>query len=419
MKIEHSVRWFWLVIFLSSLFISFFNKYVFVLTLLTMLITMFLYSKSIINFLQSDKQINTVVRVLKTNKNSIIVEDKKMNYLVYTKQTFNINDWINLKGEITPIDIVKNSDFIGYYRQYNIVGIVKNPYINIFRKGNNFNNFIHLFIEKHSNTYIDYAKMFLLGNIYYGSDVNEQLKNLNIIHLFVISGFHVNIIQKSIEKMLFNRYIKLKFYKEITLVLLFLYLGFLGFSIPVLRAVLFIFLIYLNKKFFNNKIDKFTLFCICLFFVLSTNQNLIYSLSFVLTFLISFFVQFINLLRIKRKWLKSIVFVLVLSLCSGFINLRINNELSIFWIIVNIFFTPIISFYYIFSIIFWWFSPVMERMYWLLDILIKTFYQLNVYIKISHINLWLIYIMFTLLCIFLFTFFYKNNKPRLYIDRYF
>ncbi len=147
--------------------------------------------------------------------------------------------------------------------------------------------------------------------------------------------------------------------------------------IPAMRAFIFSFLCFVNKKIFNKKFHTLNLlsFTMSIFFFI--NPYVIYSLSFIFTFSISFAIILSNS-SISPKY-KKIKFTIFIWLLSTIFNIYLNKEINFLSWLINIIFTPIISFSYVLTFFFFWMKPILDNYYLLLDILINMFQ----YIKLS------------------------------------
>lgn len=107
------------------------------------------------------------------------------------------------------------------------------------------------------------------------------------------------------------------------------------------------------------------------------NPCVIYSLSFIFTFSISFAIILLNS-STSQKY-KKIKFMIFIWLLSTIFNIYLNKEINFLSWLINIVFTPIISFSYVLTFFFFWMKPILDNYYLLLDILINMFQ----YIKLS------------------------------------
>ena len=151
-----------------------------------------------------------------------------------------------------------------------------------------------------------------------------------------ISGLHIIFLYHIIS------FILLKIFKyyghKIPIVLLFLYISFIGFKISATRAFLFLFLQELNKK-GNVKYTKLDILSISFIIMILFNPYQIYQTGFILTFLVSFILVFLKKKDNENKLFfqyKS-YFIIYFSILPFTINM--TNKISL----LSFFLAPIFS----------------------------------------------------------------------------
>lgn len=124
----------------------------------------------------------------------------------------------------------------------------------------------------------------LFGKVDYDSNILDISKNLGIVHLIVISGFHFNIVFRIFNKL----FSKLKFNLNIYFPLMFIsvYFIFVNFSVSSLRAYLYIILVNLislikinNTSKYNFINEKLFIIYITLLISLLINPFFIFNIS--------------------------------------------------------------------------------------------------------------------------------------------
>ena len=79
--------------------------------------------------------------------------------------------------------------------------------------------------------------------------------------------------------------------------------------IAAMRAFIFSFLCFINKKFFHKKFHTLNLLSITMSIFFFINPYIVYSLSFVFTFLMTFVIVLLNsFANLKYKKIKMIIF---------------------------------------------------------------------------------------------------------------
>jgi len=207
-----------------------------------------------------------------------------------------------------------------------------------------FKNNIYKRIDKITKS-SSYLKTFVLGDkIDIEEDILNTYSNLGILHLFSISGMHLNlfigILLFFLNKVSYNKRIN---YLIISIFLI-IYMLIIGISASILRAIL-MFIVFSINKLYNLKIKKIDLMLIVLIIVIIINPMFIYDLGFKFSYLISFSIILFNkkIKKIKNKILKSL-YVSYLCFSVSFpiciTNFYQVNAISIF---LNIIMIPLVS----------------------------------------------------------------------------
>ena len=158
--------------------------------------------------------------------------------------------------------------------------------------------------------------------------------------------------------------------------------------IAAMRAFIFSFLCFINKKFLHKKFHTLNLLSITMSIFFFINPYIVYSLSFVFTFLMTFVIILLNsFANLKYKKIKMIIFTWIMS---TMFNIYLNNEINFSSWLSNIFFTPIISFSYILTFFFFWLKPTLDNYYLILDIMINMFQFIKLSINLNLDPNWLI-----------------------------
>lgn len=366
------------------------------------------------NYALGDKiEIFSKFRIPKKNKNPKMFDYKK--YLA----TKNIFGYINLY-ENNSIQLVK-----------------KNTNTIYFLKEKTQNK-----IESFFNKNLDYYGSRLLNSIFLGKNYleTEEIdvhKNLGISHILAISGLHINIINIIIIFILLKFNIGKAYGSIISLMVIIIYAYIINFPISIVRALLYISIMTITSvlKLPRNKIN--TLFLtgfIILFFNPYNIYNVGFQFSFISVFSIIIFDKYLKQ-KISSKIGKDIALSSFLYLMILPIQLYYFNELTLNFIIGNIFFVPIyvliivlgflaLIFYFIGNLLLIYkpililinlLTNLLELMYSGIDIIL-----LNT-IKIHSFNIYeiLLYYIIIFLLIFKFRFISKiNYKNKMNILKY-
>jgi competence protein ComEC len=172
-----------------------------------------------------------------------------------------------------------------------------------------------------------------------------KLKDLSILHLFVISGFHINILFSFLSKY------TLKFFKNqiviIALILPYLYL--LNFSIPSLKAFIFLFFDLISRRYFNKAFDRLTILVLVALIITLTNPSSIFSYSFSLSMLASLNLELLSRIKISNKILRYLIINLLMFIGILPVILLINYEFNFMAVLFNMIMSLIVPPLYLLS----------------------------------------------------------------------
>nr|WP_238543394.1 ComEC/Rec2 family competence protein [Metamycoplasma auris] len=230
----------------------------------------------------------------------------------------------------------------------------------------------------------EYLNLIILNKFNRNSLVYQKLSNLNILHLFTISGFHFNLIYLFVNSLLKNKKRLSLLADFIGISLLIIYLVILDFKISATRSILFILLIFINKNIFNSKLENTTLLAICAFIIAAINPYLIFSYSYILSFSITLVILISVLLFRNYNFYWKTIFLLVLAhIYATLITHTFNENYNVFSFFIQLLLIPIISFNYIFSLLFFKLTFLVERTIIILDTFLDLLQDSSVFIKFS------------------------------------
>lgn len=293
--------------------------------------------------------ISAIVTKIKQDKEKTIIDvkhDKKYRITFYKQINVNLGDKVLISGKFnTP---KSNTVFNTFnYRKYllskKIMLVSNEASITIKHKNNNpfysFKTSIKNHIEKYKSK--AYLKAFIMGDTsLIEEDIMSNYKMLGINHLFAISGMHV-----SVFVFLINKLLKKYKAKDIIIILfLLLFLFITDYSESLLRCSTFFIISYLNKVLKLN-IKNIYLILISAFFLLLINPYLIYSIGFLFSVIITFFViASSNLLKDKTYFKKLFIMSLICFLASVPILSFYFYKINLLTIVFNMIFIPFVSY---------------------------------------------------------------------------
>lgn len=293
--------------------------------------------------------ISAIVTKIKQDKEKTIIDvkhGKKYRITFYKQINVNLGDKVLISGKFnTP---KSNTVFNTFnYRKYllskKIILVSNEASITIKHKNKNpfysFKTSIKNHIEKYKSK--AYLKAFIMGDTsLIEEDIMSNYKMLGINHLFAISGMHV-----SVFVFLINKLLKKYKAKDIIIILfLLLFLFITDYSESLLRCSTFFIISYLNKVLKLN-IKNIYLILISAFFLLLINPYLIYSIGFLFSVIITFFIlASSNLLKDKSYFKKLFIMSLICFLASVPILSFYFYKINLLTIVFNMIFIPLVSY---------------------------------------------------------------------------
>lgn len=350
--------------------------------------------------------------VSKKVSNGIIFKWNGKKIFLKTYDAFKVDDLVKIKSsnlnkitDYSKFNLYLKSEGVNYY-------INDNSEIKLIGMRLSTKRIISDYLIEGDAYYSRYVPLILLGLRYPKNEVIiNKISNINIQHLFTISGFHINIILFIIEKILNRFNIKNKYIYFFSSLLIIPYIVIINFPIAATRALLFGLLVSLNKYFWKNKFNKLNLLSITMLIFFIYNPYITYSMSFIFTYIMTFSIVLLSTsLNKKHTKLKFIIFTWVFSLIISAIASKSINLISFF---SNLFFAPIVSFTYVLTFLFFWLKPAMDNYFFLFDVLINMWQYLKINININLSNETIILIttlLFLLLLIII-------EKPKYSIDQ--
>lgn len=312
----------------------------------------------------------------KTKSNQVIVRSNKLKYIFYDdKKTLKIGDYIEVSGNLTQGDtnhIPLLFNYQRYLKENNIKGIIKDityekikTSVTIYTVHQKVLNYFNFHFKGQTRGFL---KALLIGDkTSLGEESIEEISSVGIGHLFVISGLHMNVLQKIVEKLL--KYIKVpsKFHTTIIIVFFLLYFMITLYLVSILRVLLIYILSKINKKASLN-LTTLDIYTISITMILIVNPYYLMNYSFILTFIISTSLVVISPLLKYKKIKGFILNNLIMSINSILVTIpiivHINPSINTLSIIYNLFYIPFVTYLLLpFSLIvtiFNFLSPIYE-----------------------------------------------------------
>lgn len=353
------------------------NKKVFLIyigSVLTLCFSILLWKSYISN--DNNQIIEQEIVVISKNKNYYFVQFNNKRYLLY-KNNYDFEVGQKLTSTFTITEFNPQSKNFWYSKF--ILGLIK---LNNYHKNDIKLSWIDKFFNLNFFTKDSYKNMtltLLFGKVDYDSNILDISKNLGIVHLIVISGFHFNIVFRIFNKL----FSKLKFNLNIYFPLMFIsvYFIFVNFSVSSLRAYLYIILVNLislikinNTSKYNFINEKLFIIYITLLISLLINPFFIFNISLWYSYLITILIIVFKRKSVtKKQIILNQVYIFINSyLFSLLISLTTQNNFNILAIINIFIFSIVIEFSIIFNLLFW-FIPIIIDYYYIIFNLIFDF----------------------------------------------
>ncbi|MGL5733212.1 MAG: MAG0480 family ComEC-like protein [Metamycoplasmataceae bacterium] len=381
----HETRW--------IIFIIFFTIIIFLLSWKWLLaLLLFIPSLLIFHFLLNNNRVITELegnyKVTQVISSGYIINKNSQKILLKTKSIFNVDDLIN----VSSIDIEslkdKKDQFNYYLKSLGIKYIADKITALKVNNKTSIRAKILKYFEEGPEFYVNYVSLVLLGKkTEYNKDLYEKIKYISILHLFTISGFHINLLMLIILKSLKVFKVKVKYANYLGFILILIYLYVLNFPVSSLRAILFLFLCFINKEYLKNKFGKINILSLIMLIMFVINPFVVFSLSFIFTFLITFSILFVA--DIKNKRMKNLSIILASYLSSVVVSVVVNGWLNVFGIINSIVFSPILVVNYVITIFGFPFKEQLNSYYIFIDFIINLFHNNSLIVNIN-MNIYII-----------------------------
>ena len=302
------------------------------------------------------------------NINTFIVLERKENYVIlfngFNRYYFNIK-YLNL--DIDEFDIIKINNlnlndlnfitlesgfnFNEYLLSKGVIKEVKGDVNILFNFPFNFYNIRNNILSNISDSNARlFLEVLLFNKSIYNQNEFSNIKSLNIINLFSLSGMYISFAYNLIYNLL-EYFFKEKTCKIITFIL-FLPYFLLNLSKFAIKKFILLFLMnYINEYYLNKKysyLEKLSIFGII---ILILNSYRSINDSFILSLSISFLIYFINnIINLKNKLLKKMVFNIYLMIFMLPFSLKYNYSINLLSFLCSFIFIPINKIFFLFGI---------------------------------------------------------------------
>lgn len=300
-----------------------------------------------------DSKNNTYIEevlTIKEVKPSYIIASHDYNYIIYLKDTtkFNTNNKIEVKGMIKSLQKDLDIDvfeFVDYLKNKRVYYQIETNYVNIVESTTLLSEKIVNVITYNLKDESKAMTKMLLFNDKYIDEVNyENLKQINALHLFVVSGFHISFLFSLIKIIIKN--------EKISTVISFLICGFyvylLNFSIGALRAFLSTLFIKLFNKYINQ-LDAVSLSGIITLLIEPLN---VFNYSFIMSYLMTCVIVLSSKTLKKYSKITQALIISVISFLTMIpIQLQLNYELNFISLLSNVILSYVVILIFVLCIV--------------------------------------------------------------------
>ena len=387
---------FWMCISLFSMMPFYKNPKYFLIIFIVFFCSCFTY------FITYPREINGFVKghfkIIKMTSMGPIVDVDNTNIFIHTKIKYNVGDVLTLMGKVNKIINNNAFDKVSYFYSLNTSYCINYPKMHLLETSNDIRIKIINFIINGGLNYKKITPLLLLG--LKTIDTKEIYKlsiEMNIIHLFVISGIHISLFFFILNKILFVFKINKNIISWISIVIIFIYIFILRFPISASRAFIFIFLKVINKTILKEKFKSLEILGFTMAFIFIVIPRSIYSLSFIFTFISTFFILLINQFTFKFKIIKIFTISLLAFFSNLIISIYINHYFSLFGFFFGVLLSPIFMFMYILTIFLFPFKICMEHWDTWFIFLLKNINNINILVHIPIFNIKWVFLYYSLI----------------------
>lgn len=403
-----------LYIFIKNKKLAIFTISIFLIFILGLVISEIKYKNRILG--EKNASMVVIERNKTENGYKLVLKNKQQKSYLNTTDYYEIGDILSING--TFIDIDSNHiNLLFNYQKYSKYQGIYTKIINasIKKQGNKFviakiqyqlfNYYDHYF----SKISASYLKALVLGDkSTLDEEVLNNINNLGISHLFVVSGLHVSLLIGIITKLISKVFKKKNICIFLTTVILIIYVLMTNLMVSVLRVVIAYMIKNINEK-YELKLSTLDILSIVTIILLLINPCYIYNSSFILSFGLTYSLIIGSKLLNEKHFLKSLIKMsFYCQIVSIPLSYNFSNKLNILSILFNLIFVPFVSYIFLPISLIISFIPLLNNFY---ELIIKLFEKIvnisnniSIYINLPYVNILylllfyvLIYLLFKLL----------------------
>lgn len=275
-------------------------------------------------------------KIVTVDQKSVVLKTSQTKVKVYGDFIgYQIGDVLEMEVEYFNISEPTNDNAFNYKRYLYSQGITNNAMIKRLLSVDSTQSLFKELQKRVSGDDLEdsYASMFVLGiKDEMIEDYYQQLTDLSIVHLFALSGLHIHILNNLLKNIL-RFIVSDRFIDYFVIVLIGLYVYIIPINISFIRAYLVMLLSVLFKGYLN-KLDCLSIVTVLMLLI---NPYIIFSLSFIFSYLIYFIILLLN---------QSQYFNLLVYFGSLPIILTIQYRINILSLFLGVILAPLISLLY-------------------------------------------------------------------------
>ena len=359
---------------------------------------------SIIDYQIKDTKISYTLLTTKNKKSEKILATLYLNFKEgESLPTFSLGDTVTLQGSLkTPSKntIPNTFNYQNYLYHKKIYYLFTISDISLVKSNTNPYYKLQNYLYERTR-YLDdtgYLTMLIYGKKEINPDTYETLTNLGVIHLFAISGLHLQIFTLLLDRLFKKLKLSQRPRTILIIVLLFLYAALINFPASILRALtLYVFLNLLHLPPFKEKINlpTYQILLLSTSFLLIINPHFLYDIGFLYSSLCTFGLLY-SKDQTQNKLLKALKTTLIATIWSLPISISLNYSYNLMSPFFNLIYVPFIEFIFypccLLSFFLPFFLPILKALISILEFLTFIFSNLSLNLVLPKMSFFVVFI---------------------------
>ena len=380
---EHKV--FWIVVSIFE-FMFLISKPKYLIISVVVFLTAFLVRYLTIQH-ENNKYINGEYKVLKVTSSGFVISDQD-NIFVHCHLKLFEGDVVHVSGNSEKIENYSSFDSVSYFKSFNVLNHIRLAKVAIISHSKDIANIAKQFVQDSSGSYAKVSPLILLGIRDENTDgVYQSAIQMNVVHLFVISGFHIVLIFSLFKKSLLKIKVQKDLAQWLSLVPIIFYIFLLNFQTSATRAACLLLLSVINNTMLKRKFKNVELLGFTMAIMFVWKPYSLFSLSFIFTFLSSYAIIILLQIKIKSEVLKIVFIAFGIYLINLPLTIMINGQFSLLGPIYSLVLTPIFSLMFVLTIIMFPMKDYLSYVDWAFLKMVEILSSINVIINAKAFNL--------------------------------